>query len=75
MHVQICTLQVDIEAYNMSSATMVEVHGYYVLRVPGLAEKRPSLIVGDTVLAGIPGIPAYFEVNAVICLGWYFGLP
>jgi len=37
----------DFQQYNMESAIMRQCGHYLVLQVPGLAEKRPSLLVGD----------------------------
>ncbi|KAK0163342.1 hypothetical protein PV327_007034 [Microctonus hyperodae] len=40
-------LIIDMQKYDMDSAIMIPSGEYLVLKVPGLAEKRPSLIVGD----------------------------
>jgi RNA helicase armi len=37
----------DFQQYDMESAIMRRCRHYLVLQVPGLAEKRPSLLVGD----------------------------
>lgn len=40
----------DMQRFNMSSATMHRSGEYLTLNVPGLSEKRPSLIIGDRVI-------------------------
>ncbi|KZV99658.1 P-loop containing nucleoside triphosphate hydrolase protein [Exidia glandulosa HHB12029] len=50
LHVEEAQLKIDIETFNMEGVTLEPVTGLYRLTVPGLAEKRPSLIVGDAIL-------------------------
>lgn len=52
--------ETEIQAYGMDSATLTTAGEYLQLVVPGLAEKRPSLLVGDTVLVSRSG-EAYAE--------------
>ncbi|EEB90574.1 hypothetical protein MPER_11197, partial [Moniliophthora perniciosa FA553] len=40
----------DLEHYDMSNVPLVRHNSYYYLTVPGLAEKRPSVLVGDRIL-------------------------
>ncbi|KAF9441768.1 RNA helicase [Macrolepiota fuliginosa MF-IS2] len=41
----------DLERYDMPEATLKQYGPYYHLGVPGLAEKRPSVSIGDCILA------------------------
>ncbi|XP_018362721.1 PREDICTED: probable RNA helicase armi [Trachymyrmex cornetzi] len=43
-------LTLYLQRYNMKSAILRRCGDYLMLKVPGLAEKRPSLMVGDKVL-------------------------
>ncbi|KAJ7931319.1 RNA helicase [Mycena leptocephala] len=40
----------DLERYDIPDARLVTKNDYYFLDVPGLAEKRPSVLVGDCIL-------------------------
>ncbi|KAI3612884.1 rna helicase [Moniliophthora roreri] len=40
----------DLEHYDMSNTPLTRHNNYYYLTVPGLAEKRPSVLVGDRIL-------------------------
>ncbi|KAL0572130.1 hypothetical protein V5O48_009828 [Marasmius crinis-equi] len=40
----------DLEHYDMPNAKLTRYNSYYYLDVPGLAEKRPSVLVGDRIL-------------------------
>lgn len=44
------SLIIHIQRYNMKSAILRRCGDYLMLKVPGLAEKRPSLMVGDKVV-------------------------
>ncbi|KAH9983175.1 P-loop containing nucleoside triphosphate hydrolase protein [Russula compacta] len=44
-----------LRVYDMESVRLTKHGVYYHLPVPGLAEKRPSVIIGDTVLAQMNG--------------------
>ncbi|KAK0204309.1 P-loop containing nucleoside triphosphate hydrolase protein [Desarmillaria ectypa] len=41
----------DLEYYDIPDAELSHYNQYYYLNVPGLAEKRPSVLVGDVILA------------------------
>ncbi|PBK87850.1 P-loop containing nucleoside triphosphate hydrolase protein [Armillaria gallica] len=41
----------DLEYYDIPDAQLSQHNQYYYLNVPGLAEKRPSVLVGDVILA------------------------
>ncbi|KAF4616960.1 hypothetical protein D9613_008723 [Agrocybe pediades] len=43
-------MEQDIERYDIPNATLTKYNDYYYLGVPGLAEKRPSVLVGDQIL-------------------------
>ena len=71
VHVEELQMEVDIARYTMDDARLVPSGRYLALTVPGLAEKRPSLLVGDAIHArqlanGVPAGP-FFEgcVHAV----------
>ncbi|KAK1226927.1 hypothetical protein PQX77_010098 [Marasmius sp. AFHP31] len=40
----------DLEYYDMTDAKLTQFNSYYYLEVPGLAENRPSILVGDRIL-------------------------
>jgi len=43
-------MEFDIQRYNMDDAMLVRQGYFWKLQVPGLTEKRPSVVVGDSVL-------------------------
>jgi hypothetical protein len=43
-------LEADLQEYNIDSAPLRKSDSYLILAVPGLAEKRPSVLRGDSVL-------------------------
>ncbi|KAJ8688671.1 hypothetical protein PTI98_013429 [Pleurotus ostreatus] len=43
-------MEQDLEIYDIPNATLIPHSPFYYLRVPGLAEKRPSVLVGDRIL-------------------------
>ncbi|KAJ3561909.1 hypothetical protein NP233_g9903 [Leucocoprinus birnbaumii] len=43
-------MEQDLECYDMPSSTLKRSAPFYRLRVPGLAEKRPSVLTGDRIL-------------------------
>ncbi|KAH9477519.1 Putative helicase mov-10-B.1 [Psilocybe cubensis] len=43
-------MEQDLERYDIPNASLAKYNTYYYLRVPGLAEKRPSVLVGDLIL-------------------------
>ncbi|CAA7269336.1 unnamed protein product [Cyclocybe aegerita] len=42
-------MEQDLERYDILDATLARHNNYYYLTVPGLAEKRPSVLVGDRI--------------------------
>lgn len=47
----------DLEIYDMSAVSLSVHHPYYYLVVPGLAENRPSVLVGDRLFVQKQGSP------------------
>ncbi|KAF9228744.1 RNA helicase [Gyrodon lividus] len=47
----------DLERYDVTDAKLTRHEQYYYLEVPGLAEKRPSVLVGDRILVHKHGAP------------------
>ncbi|KIJ63043.1 hypothetical protein HYDPIDRAFT_41313, partial [Hydnomerulius pinastri MD-312] len=47
----------DLERYDVPNATLTHYNSNYRLEVPGLAEKRPSVLVGDRILVHKHGAP------------------
>ncbi|KAJ7598461.1 P-loop containing nucleoside triphosphate hydrolase protein [Mycena floridula] len=43
-------MEQDLEHYDIDQATLSRHNNYHYLDVPGLAEKRPSVLVGDSIL-------------------------
>ncbi|KXN81885.1 Putative helicase mov-10-B.1 [Leucoagaricus sp. SymC.cos] len=43
-------MEQDLERYDMEGASLSRYNQYYYLAVPGLAEKRPSVLIGDRIL-------------------------
>ncbi|PFH46784.1 hypothetical protein AMATHDRAFT_69038 [Amanita thiersii Skay4041] len=43
-------MEQDLERYDIFNATLTKDRGSYYVAVPGLAEKRPSVIIGDRIL-------------------------
>jgi helicase MOV-10 len=55
-------MDIDIRHYDMEKAVMKSVSGgYLALQVPGLAEKRPSLLKGDRLFVTTSGLYKQFE--------------
>ena len=52
-----------MRSYEMSGVVFTPAGGYLALEVPGLAEKRPSLMLGDSVVATRPGHGEAYEGN------------
>ncbi|KAF8581297.1 P-loop containing nucleoside triphosphate hydrolase protein [Ramaria rubella] len=50
LHVEEAQMSIDIQRYDEEDVPLEPVLPYYRLPVPGLAEKRPSVIVGDRIL-------------------------
>ncbi|XP_022930285.1 probable RNA helicase SDE3 isoform X1 [Cucurbita moschata] len=64
-------LEEDMRAYDMERVTMKRKgHHFLCLEVPGLAERRPSLVHGDFILAKMPSGHANDTVNAYQVLGY-----
>ena len=55
--------QLDIGKYTMTGARLeaTKSGALLALQVPGLAERRPSVLVGDKVFARIPGDPREYS--------------
>eukprot|EP00899_Mesostigma_viride_P004610 jgi/Mesvir1/1414/Mv14413-RA.1 len=51
MHIEEMQMEVDIEQYDLENVSMWQEGNFLVLPVPGLAEKRPSVLRGDPILA------------------------
>ncbi|TFY71299.1 hypothetical protein EVG20_g1692 [Dentipellis fragilis] len=49
-------MESDLETYDIPNATLRNHGPYYYLAVPGLAEKRPSVLVGDRILVQRLGV-------------------
>ena len=49
-------LEADIQEYNMPTALLRKSGIYLLLAIPGLAEKRPSVLRGDSVLCSLNGV-------------------
>ncbi|RXW22216.1 hypothetical protein EST38_g3643 [Candolleomyces aberdarensis] len=45
--------EADLERYDMTGARLSKWNQYYYLAIPGLAEKRPSVLVGDRILVQV----------------------
>ncbi|KAH9948069.1 P-loop containing nucleoside triphosphate hydrolase protein [Amylocystis lapponica] len=45
----------DLGTYNISETKLTNHNQYYYLGVPGLAEKRPSVLVGDRIMVQLSG--------------------
>ncbi|NWT59640.1 SDE3 helicase, partial [Erythrocercus mccallii] len=51
LHLEEIQMEVDIRRYDMQDVPMVQERGLLVLQVPGVAEKRPSVLRGDHLFA------------------------
>ncbi|KAG9103867.1 hypothetical protein FRC06_007396 [Ceratobasidium sp. 370] len=49
LHVEENQAQVDLERYDEENVELERFNSYFYLNVPGLAEKRPSVLVGDSI--------------------------
>eukprot|EP01018_Ginkgo_biloba_P007019 Gb_02746 [translate_table: standard] len=56
LHLEELQMKADISAYDMQNVTMSKVSEYLVLKVPGLSEKRPSLIYRDAIYVTASGM-------------------
>ncbi|KAJ3904549.1 P-loop containing nucleoside triphosphate hydrolase protein [Lentinula edodes] len=56
----------DLEYYDINDAQLKQHDSYYYLTVPGLAEKRPSVLVGDRIIVRRPsGSPGHWYEGGV----------
>ncbi|XP_022081525.1 putative helicase MOV-10 isoform X2 [Acanthaster planci] len=51
LHIEECQMEVDIRRYDINGATMKQEGTFLKLKVPGLAENRPSVLRGDHLFA------------------------
>ena len=51
LYLEECVNQINVRKYDMSDVTLRRENRYFVINVPGLADGRPSLILGDKVIA------------------------
>lgn len=49
LHAEEFQAQVDLERYDKENQGLQRYNSYFYLEVPGLAEKRPSVLVGDSI--------------------------
>ncbi|KAL5635882.1 hypothetical protein ACGC1H_004621 [Rhizoctonia solani] len=49
LHVEEHQAEVDLERYDQENVELSRHSSYFYLKVPGLAEKRPSVLVGDSI--------------------------
>lgn len=56
LHLEECQMNIDIRNYDLSGVELTESQSKYLLflKVPGLAEKRPSVLYGDAVYVRSP---------------------
>ncbi|KAH0548424.1 probable RNA helicase armi [Cotesia glomerata] len=50
LYLEEMNLTIEMQKYDMDSSVMIPGGEFLILKVPGLAEKRPSLIIGDRVV-------------------------
>ncbi|KZS97367.1 P-loop containing nucleoside triphosphate hydrolase protein [Sistotremastrum niveocremeum HHB9708] len=50
LHAEEKKMEDDLQVYDMQDTTLTKDYPFYSVQVPGLAEKRPSVIVGDSIL-------------------------
>lgn len=61
MYLEEAQLQDDIRIYDMQGVRLAHSHPYLSLKVPGLAEKRPSVLYGDSVFVSFAGESKEYE--------------
>ncbi|KDN51589.1 hypothetical protein RSAG8_00134, partial [Rhizoctonia solani AG-8 WAC10335] len=49
LHVEEHQAEIDLERYDQENIELSRHNSYFYLKVPGLAEKRPSVLVGDSI--------------------------
>ncbi|XP_077977756.1 uncharacterized protein LOC144433319 [Glandiceps talaboti] len=54
LHLEEIQMEIDIRDFDLEKASLKPVYGYLALEVPGLAEGRPSVMIGDKVILSIP---------------------
>ncbi|XP_070558599.1 RNA helicase Mov10l1-like [Ptychodera flava] len=63
LHLEEMQMEIDIRDFDLEKVSMKPLNEYLVLQVPGLAEGRPSVLVGDKVILSVPdgviGSPQY----------------
>ncbi|XP_045527912.1 putative helicase mov-10-B.1 [Pieris brassicae] len=57
--------KINLRNYNMFGVMLVKKDEFFVLEVPGLAEKRPSLLRGDRVYVRPQGAPDYMFESTI----------
>ncbi|XP_019853676.1 PREDICTED: putative helicase MOV-10 [Amphimedon queenslandica] len=55
LHTEELQMEINMQEFDIPMASMIQRGQYLTLEVPGLAEGRPSLLVGDIVIACEPG--------------------
>ncbi|XP_013385978.1 RNA helicase Mov10l1 [Lingula anatina] len=55
LHLEEIQMEIEIRDYDLESVTLRRVGEYLALAVPGLAEGRPSVAIGDKVVLSHPG--------------------
>ncbi|KAF8744302.1 P-loop containing nucleoside triphosphate hydrolase protein, partial [Rhizoctonia solani] len=49
LHIEEHQAEIDLERYDQENVELSRHNSYFFLKVPGLAEKRPSVLVGDSI--------------------------
>ncbi|KAJ1310105.1 hypothetical protein OPQ81_006853 [Rhizoctonia solani] len=49
LHIEERQAEIDLERYDQEDVELSRHNSYFYLKVPGLAEKRPSVLVGDSI--------------------------
>ncbi|CAE6520072.1 unnamed protein product [Rhizoctonia solani] len=49
LHIEEHQAEIDLERYDQENVELSRYSSYFYLKVPGLAEKRPSVLVGDSI--------------------------
>lgn len=55
LHLEEIQMEIDIRQFDLERVCLKHAGEFLALKVPGLAEGRPSVLVGDKVYASIPG--------------------
>ncbi|CAE6409985.1 unnamed protein product, partial [Rhizoctonia solani] len=67
LHIEEHQAQIDLERYDRENEDLSRHNSYFFLKVPGLAEKRPSVLAGDSIKVR-PHKPSATDNNT-----WYIG--